>query len=74
MASEPTTMEKLRGMPWSIATFVSNTFFVQFTFFGSVFPLFLAELGLSKGQVSKRASGLIDKGRLVKSGRWYALP
>ena len=51
MASEPTTMEKLRGMPWSIATFVSNTFFVQFTFFGSVFPLFLAELGLSKGQM-----------------------
>ena len=44
-------MEKLRGMPWSIATFVSNTFFVQFTFFGSVFPLFLAELGLSKGQM-----------------------
>lgn len=49
--SEPTTIEKLRGIPWSIATFAANTFFVQFTFFGSVFPLFLAELGLSKGQM-----------------------
>ncbi|HRW05266.1 MAG TPA: MFS transporter, partial [Caldilineaceae bacterium] len=51
MASEPTTIEKIRGIPWSIATFAANTFFVQFTFFGSVFPLFLAELGLSKGQM-----------------------
>jgi RecA-family ATPase/biotin operon repressor len=32
------------------------------------------ELGLSKGQVSKRASRLIAEGRLVKSGRGYALP
>jgi biotin operon repressor len=36
------------------------------------------ELGLSKGQVSKRASKLIAEGRLVKSGRGrgrgYALP
>ncbi|MFN8441853.1 MAG: MFS transporter [Caldilineaceae bacterium] len=51
MTAEPTTIEKLRGIPWSIATFAANTFFVQFTFFGSVFPLFLAELGLSKGQM-----------------------
>lgn len=51
MSAEPTTIEKLRGIPWSIATFATNTFFVQFTFFGSVFPLFLSELGLSKGQM-----------------------
>jgi len=51
MTSEPTTIEKIRGIPWSIGTFAANTFFVQFTFFGSVFPLFLAELGLSKGQM-----------------------
>lgn len=51
MSLEPTTIEKLRGIPWSIATFATNTFFVQFTFFGSVFPLFLNELGLSKGQM-----------------------
>lgn len=51
MTSEPTTIEKLRGIPWSIGTFAANTFFVQFTFFGAVFPLFLAELGLSKGQM-----------------------
>lgn len=51
MSSEPTTIEKLQGIPWSIGTFAANTFFVQFTFFGSVFPLFLAELGLTKGQM-----------------------
>ncbi|MEZ4862599.1 MAG: MFS transporter [Caldilineaceae bacterium] len=51
MSAEPTTIEKLRGLRWSIATFAANTFFVQFTFFGSVFPLFLSALGLSKSQM-----------------------
>lgn len=48
---EPTTVEKIQKLPWSIASNAANTFFVQFTFFGSVFVLFLNELGLSKGQV-----------------------
>ncbi len=47
----PTTVEKIQKLPWSIASNAANTFFVQFTFFGSVFVLFLNELGLSKGQV-----------------------
>lgn len=51
MNNQPTTVEKLRGLPWSIAANVANTIFVQFTFFGSVFPLFLSELGLSKSQM-----------------------
>lgn len=51
MTTELTTVEKLRGLPWSIAANVANTVFVQFTFFGSVFPLFLSELGLSKSQM-----------------------
>lgn len=46
-----TTVEKLRGLPWSIAANVANTVYCQFTFFGSVFPLFLSQLGLSKGQM-----------------------
>ena len=51
-ASAPLTMvEKLRGLPWSIAANVTNTIYCQFTFFGSVFPLFLSQLGLSKSQM-----------------------
>lgn len=50
-ANEPTTVEKLRGLPWSIASNAANTVFVQYTFFGSIFVLFLSALGLSKGQM-----------------------
>ena len=50
-AHQLTTVEKLRGLPWSISANVANTVFVQFTFFGSVFPLFLSQLGLSKSQM-----------------------
>lgn len=49
--TEPTTIEKLRGLRWSIASNSANTVFVQYTFFGSIFVLFLNELGLSKGQI-----------------------
>lgn len=48
---EPTTVEKLRGLPWSIGANAANTVFVQFTFFGSVFVLFLNQLGLSKTDI-----------------------
>lgn len=49
--TEPTTMEKLRGLKWSIASNAANTVMVQYTFFGSVFVLFLNALGLSKSQM-----------------------
>jgi MFS family permease len=48
---EPTTVEKLRGLPWSIAGDTANTIFAQLIFFGSVFVLFLDELGLNKTQI-----------------------
>jgi len=48
---EPTNAEKLKGVPWTIAFNVANQVFCQFTFFGSVFVLFLGELGLSKTQI-----------------------
>jgi HEAT repeat protein/MFS family permease len=51
MSSEPTTVDKLRGLPWSIAGNSFNTVFVQFTYFGSAFILFLSELGLTKSQI-----------------------
>ncbi|MCA9921228.1 MAG: MFS transporter, partial [Anaerolineales bacterium] len=49
--TEPTTVEKMRGLRWSIAGDSANTVFVQFTYFGSVFILFLDALGLSKSQI-----------------------
>ena len=48
---EPTTIEKLSGLRWAIASYAANTFFVQFTFFGSVFVLFLNELGFTKTDI-----------------------
>jgi HEAT repeat protein/Na+/melibiose symporter-like transporter len=49
--TEPTNVEKLRGLPWSIFTNATNTVFVQFIYFGSVFVLFLDSLGFSKLEI-----------------------
>ena len=51
MVDEPTTVEKLHKLPWAIAFNASLAVFVQLTFFGSVFVLFLNELGLSTSQI-----------------------
>lgn len=51
MNSEPTTVEKLQGLRWANASNAALSVFVQLTFFGSVFVLFLNELGLSKTQI-----------------------
>ncbi|MDQ3248371.1 MAG: MFS transporter [Chloroflexota bacterium] len=51
MHTEPTNVEKLRGLPWSYTTNAFNTVFSQFTYFGSVFILFLDQLGLSKADI-----------------------
>ncbi|HEX6386813.1 MAG TPA: MFS transporter [Anaerolineae bacterium] len=48
---EPTTAEKIRKLPWSIAAYATNSVFVQFTFFGSAFVLLVSQLGLSKSQI-----------------------
>ncbi|MEZ4556541.1 MAG: hypothetical protein R2854_08860 [Caldilineaceae bacterium] len=40
--SQATTVEKLRGLPWSMAGNAANVVFVKLTFFGSVFVLFLS--------------------------------
>jgi hypothetical protein len=47
----PTTYEKIRAIPWSLGYDLANTFFVQLTFFGSVFILFLNDLGLNESQI-----------------------
>ena len=51
MSQVPTTVEKLRGLPWSYVTNATNTVFAQFVYFGSVFVLFLDQLALSKTQI-----------------------
>jgi MFS family permease len=49
--AQPTQYEKLRAIPWALGYDLANTFFVQLTFFGSVFILFLDDLGLSEAQI-----------------------
>ena len=51
VVAQPTTADKLQGLPWSIAGNSANTVFVQFTYFGPVFVLFLSELNISKTQI-----------------------
>jgi hypothetical protein len=47
----PTNAEKIKGLRWSIAENAANAVFVQLTFFGSVFILFLNDLELNKAQI-----------------------
>ncbi len=42
---------KRRGLPWQLASGAANSAFCSLTFFGSVFLLFLSELGLPKVQI-----------------------
>ena len=56
MSKEPTNVQKIRGLPWDIAFGAANSVFCQLTFFGSVFVLFLSELGLSKTQIGSLLS------------------
>ncbi len=46
--NKPEEREKIRGLPWSVAFNVFNSIFCIFTVFGSVFLLFLTEIGISK--------------------------
>lgn len=43
--------EKCRALPWALTGSVLNCFFALWTFGGSVFVLFLNELGLPKGRI-----------------------
>jgi MFS family permease len=50
-SQEPTNVEKLRGLPWGVAWSMANSVFAQYTFFGSIFVLFLNQIGLEKSQI-----------------------
>lgn len=62
---EPTNVEKLRGLPWSIAADTSITIFSQLIFFGSVFILFLDKLGLNKTEIGSLLSLIPFAGTLA---------
>jgi MFS family permease len=51
LSQAPTNVEKLRGLPWGVAWNVANAVFAQLTFYGSLFVLFLNQLGLDKAQI-----------------------
>ena len=51
MTKEPTTVEKMRGLPWGIAFDTANSVYCQLTILGSLFVLYLSELGLNKTQI-----------------------
>lgn len=63
--AEPTNVEKLRGLPWSIAADTSITIFSQLIFFGSVFILFLDKLGLNKTEIGSLLSLIPFAGTLA---------
>lgn len=51
MTAELTNTEKLRRIHWNTAMSALNTVFAQLTYFGSAFPLFLAELNFTNTQI-----------------------
>lgn len=55
-SSLPTKVGQLRAISWGPGYDLANTFFVQLTFFGSVFILFLNNLGLYKSQIGSLLS------------------
>lgn len=64
-----------RGLPWCLAQSVLNSVFAIWTFGGSVFLLFLDELGLPKGQIGLLLSlfpfcGLLALGFAPTATRW----
>ncbi len=50
-SGEITNLEKMRGLPWSVAFNTSNQIFAYLTFFGPMIVLFLNLLGFSKTQI-----------------------
>lgn len=64
-----------RTLAWSLSSYALNSVFVTWTFAGSVFVLYLAELGLPSGQVGVVLSlfpfaGLLALGFAPTAARW----
>src|SRR5215212_6224729 len=65
MTIKISTLEKMRRLPWSIATDTANTASMQLTFEGSIFVLFLCQLGLGKRETGLLLSLLPFAGALA---------
>ena len=64
---------KYRALPWSLAHVAFNNFFYLWTFGGSIFILFLNELGLPKDQIGLMLSFFPFAGLLaLGTGTWIA--
>src|SRR5512142_2702647 len=50
-SAQPNKFEQLRVIPWSLGYDLANTFFVQLSFLGSIFILFLNDLKLTEAQI-----------------------
>jgi MFS family permease len=50
-STQPNKFEQLRVIPWSLGYDLANTFFVQLSFLGSIFILFLNDLKLTESQI-----------------------
>jgi MFS family permease len=48
---EPTTLEKIRGLPWVLTMNASLAVHARFLFFGSSFVLYLNQIGFNKTQI-----------------------
>ena len=64
MAIELTNIEKKRGLPWICGSAAMNVIFGNLTVFGSVFILFLNELGLDKTKIGFLFCKYQEKGTL----------
>jgi len=58
MNGELTNARKMRGLPWALGHYLSNSIFGYLTVFGSVFMLFLDAVGLNKQQMGLLVSFL----------------
>ena len=75
IAHKPEDLKKYRALPWSYAHVGLNNFFYTWSFGGSVFLLFLSELGLPKDQIGVLLSffpfaGLLALGIGPSVARW----
>lgn len=75
MHSAPSENDKIRALPWALAQGVLNTFFGFWTFGGSVFLLFLCQVGLPKQQIGALLAvfpfcGILALGFAPVAARW----
>lgn len=70
---EPTTLEKIRGLPWVLTMNAGLAVHARFLFFGSSFVLFLNQIGFNKTQIGGLLSLLPFMGLIaIFAAPWVA--